>query len=114
MKNFLHILQIMVGQMVQVPKRSTRDYSLGILEKMESTDELRIENKKNDRFLIITRKGEEFEIKEVGYLNSKITVDRNKIRKSISEAIEREFPRSNFLKVKLRKIQKNDLKIYGR
>jgi len=39
---------------------------LGILEKMESTDELRIENKKNDRFLIITRKGEGFDFQNHG------------------------------------------------
>jgi len=100
--------------MVQIAKRSTRDYSLDVLKKMDSTDELRIENKKNDRFLIIRKNGDDFILKEVGYSNSTTAVRGNDIKKALSEALEREFPRSNFLKVKLRKIQKTDLKIYGR
>lgn len=100
--------------MATVSKKSSRDYILELLSDLKPDDEIRIENKKNDRYLIITRSGNEYRIKEVGYYSGTIVVQRDSIRQAISESLNREFPRSNFLKVKLRKFRELNLKILGR
>ncbi len=97
-----------------VPKKSSRDYILELLTDLNHEDEIRVENKKNDRYLIITKSGNKFKIKEVGYYNGIIEIESDLIRQAISEALNREFPRSNFLKVKRRKFQDYNLKILGR
>ncbi len=94
--------------MPQVPKGSAQNFLLKYIAALSEEQIIRVENHKNDRFLIIRKSGDKVEIKEDGYTNTTHVVESSEVKSLLNRLLDYEFPRSHKLRIKIRKPNENN------
>jgi ArsR family metal-binding transcriptional regulator len=96
--------------MPQVPKGSAQNFLVKYIAALSEEQIIRVENHKNDRFLIIRKSGKMVEIREDGYTNTTHTVEPSEVKSVLGKLLDYEFPRSHQLRIKIRKpMESNDI-----
>ncbi|GEM_PF-4473086 len=86
-----------------IAKRMALQAILRYLDAIPSGRIIRVENHKNDRFFEIELREECVLIVEDGYTKNEFLIVRRKARGVVSDLIRHEFPRSRYLRIKLKR-----------